>query len=352
MDITIVGSLLSEAKSSAGKVPVCVIKPGWGSSGYYKEEALQSSATLFDGVQMYWNHPSLSENYERPERDLRDLAGVLTNTHYDANHPNGAGIYGEAVVFDTYRKALEEIAPYIGVSIRAQGKAKAGEAEGRAGNIVESIDVVQSVDYVTRAGAGGKVLTAFREAAEAANPIHQNDTGGQEMDLKEALDTIQTQQADLTTKETELKTLNESIETANQTILSLQEAVSRYQEAELINEAKAIAVEVLKEAELPEITKERLAEKAAAFMVTKDDEEDEKKKTKKVDKEATKAKVQEAIKAEGEYISKLTGGASISGMGSHQSYQESGKDTDVDLTDAFSRMGLSESAAKTAAVGH
>ena len=59
----------------------------------------------------------------------------------------------------------------------------------------------------------------------------------------------------------------------------------------------------------------------------------------------------EAIKAEADYISKLSGGINISGMGSNGHENDDDLAEAVDLTDAFKAMGLSESAAKIAANG-
>ena len=341
--ITILGSLLNESDNSTAKVPVKVIQPGWGSSGYYSESVLQAAAPLFEGAQMFWNHPKSSDNYERPERDLRDLAGVLTNVHYEEAHASGAGVYGEATVFEPFRETLQEIGPYIGVSIRAGGRVKQGEAEGRAGLLVEEINAVQSVDFVTRAGAGGKVLAQFAEAARTANPTIQKEEDMELQEALKALDESKEQNAQLTAK------LDESAKAID----AMQTELARMQEAALLNECAAVVAAELNESDLPDVTKERIQSEAGKFMATKDEEDetsdDKKKKKKALDTEKVKESVQEAIKAEKAYISKLTGGIQITGMGGEtgpKSMEES-----VDLTDAFRAMGLSESAAKIAANG-
>jgi hypothetical protein len=50
------------------------------------------------------------------------------------------------------------------MSIRASGKAKEGKAEGRTGPIIEQLTRGISVDYVTKPGAGGKILQLFEAA--------------------------------------------------------------------------------------------------------------------------------------------------------------------------------------------
>lgn len=339
-NITFLGSLLTEADKAVGKYPVKVIQPGWGSSGYYSETVLAASAQLFEGAQMFWNHPKSSDNYERPERDLRDLAGVLTNVRYEETNANGAGIYGDAIVFEPFREALNEIGPYIGVSIRAGGKVHEGEAEGRAGLLVEEINLVQSVDFVTRAGAGGKVLAQFAEAARSPYNVLENADEEEFMNLEEALNTIGE-------RDNTINGLNTQLSEAQGQIDTLTQELARLNEAHMLTECGAIVAAELKESDLPEVTKERIQQEAGKFMATKD--EDDKKK--KLDKDKVKKSVQEAIKAEAEYISKLSGGINVTGMGSKGHENNDDLAEAIDLTDAFKAMGLSESAAKIAANG-
>lgn len=338
-NITFLGSLLTEADKAVGKYPVKVIQPGWGSSGYYSETVLAASAQLFEGAQMFWNHPKSSDNYERPERDLRDLAGVLTNVRYEETNANGAGIYGDAIVFEPFREALNEIGPYIGVSIRAGGKVHEGEAEGRAGLLVEEINLVQSVDFVTRAGAGGKVLAQFAEAARSPYNVLENANEEEFMNLEEALNTIGE-------RDNTINGLNTQLSEAQGQIDTLTQELARLNEAHMLTECGAIVAAELKESDLPDVTKERIQQEAGKFMATKD--EDDKK---KLDKDKVKQSVQEAIKAEAEYISKLSGGINVIGMGSKGHENDDDLAEAVDLTDAFKAMGLSESAAKIAANG-
>src|SRR5688500_13652912 len=86
-----------------GTVPICLITPGWGSSGYYSAEVLRQAvdAGVFEeGVHMYWDHMTRSEEWDRPERSLRDLAGVLAQDgQWDENGFNGPGVYSVAKVF-------------------------------------------------------------------------------------------------------------------------------------------------------------------------------------------------------------------------------------------------------------
>lgn len=162
--------VLDEAAASNATFPVRIITPGWGTSGYYPAEVIERDgpAAFPAGTHMYFDHPTMSEASERPERSLRDLAGVLaTDARWIPEHPFGPGLYADATPFDAYRPVLTEMAPHIGVSIRATGRAHHGEAEGRIGRIVDAIERGLSVDFVTGAGRGGEILPLL-EAARAA----------------------------------------------------------------------------------------------------------------------------------------------------------------------------------------
>ena len=150
-----------------GRFLVQLINPGWGSSGYYSSDVLEAAgkAKVFPaGTHMYLDHPTESEEYERPERSVRDLAAVLTEDAYW----DGNGLVAETAVFAGWKEALAEMANAIGVSIRASAKVtEGGKAEGRTGRIVNELIAGTSVDFVTHAGRGGKVL----EVLESARPV-------------------------------------------------------------------------------------------------------------------------------------------------------------------------------------
>lgn len=180
-----------------GSIPLRIIQPGWGSSGFYPEETLQASAQVFRaGTKMYWDHATDEEEEQRPERSLRDLAGVLVTDAAWVDHPlHGPGLYGKAKVFSEFRKSVEDLAPHIGVSICATGMASHGEAEGREGPIIEQITAAKSVDFVTTPGAGGQVVSLF-EAARDASP--NNAQGGVTM-TEEEIKKLQQEKGELET---------------------------------------------------------------------------------------------------------------------------------------------------------
>lgn len=162
--------LVAEAVADEpGIFDIQLITPGWGSSGYYSSDVLEKAAveSVFPaGLHMYIDHPSASEKDERPERSIRDIGAVLQEDAYF----DGTGLRGKAKVIQPYREMLEALAPSIGVSIRASAEMSEGEAEGRKGQIVESIVYGASADFVTRAGRGGSIL----QVLESARPSRVN----------------------------------------------------------------------------------------------------------------------------------------------------------------------------------
>lgn len=161
---------LAEAATStdkkSGRMKIQVITPGWGSSGYYSKDVCEDAAGLVAvGTQMFIDHPTAAEELERPVRSLKDVAAVVTEAG-TWDESLGA-VVAECTVTAPYRDFLcdEALAPHIGLSIRGSASdVTVGEAEGRSGKIVESLVAIQSVDFVTRAGRGGKVLQLLESA--------------------------------------------------------------------------------------------------------------------------------------------------------------------------------------------
>ncbi|GAA2346877.1 hypothetical protein [Dactylosporangium salmoneum] len=153
--------------ASGGRLLVQLISEGWGSSGYYAGSVLEQAARdrrFPAGLPLFLDHPSATEEHDRPERSVRDLAAVLTeDARWDQSR---RALIAEAKALPTYRDLLtdRDFVEAVGLSIRAGGLAEYGTAEGRDGLIVKEITEAQSVDFVTRAGRGGKVLALLESA--------------------------------------------------------------------------------------------------------------------------------------------------------------------------------------------
>ena len=159
------------AKTLTGeKMLIRLIDAGQGSSGYYPAETLEKAAenNVFPaGTHMYIDHPGEAESTDRPERTIKDLAAVLTeDAYYDAE---SQALVAEASVFSKWRSTLNEMKDAIGVSIRTFAEFE--------GNVITALLESLSVDFVTKAGRGGKIL-AVLESERVADEKLANDFMG------------------------------------------------------------------------------------------------------------------------------------------------------------------------------
>ena len=299
-------SVQEQALRADGSAAIRLITPGWGSSGYYAPAMLErDGGQVFKaGTKMFWNHPTAAEEADRPEGDLRNLAGeLLTDATWQESGPDGPGLYADAKIFDPFKGLVDQLAPHIGVSIRAMGKASTGTAEGRSGPIIDGLTAAHSVDFVTAPGAGGKVLQLFESAAPP-----RPDQGDDELSQAERTELAE----------------------ARSTIAGL--------------EAKGTIRERLAATKLPEAAQRKISEAIAAELPMTEDH--------KLDPEALEAELDEAIKSETAYLVEAGTAGKITGHGSTEPGSGSEPEkAQAKLAAAFAGMGLAESTAKIAAAG-
>lgn len=151
------GSALLEAKKpgekddGAGRYRIRIIAPGRGSTGMYTAPNLAESAPLFvPGTHMFFDHQTMTEDWERPERSVRDLAGVFES---GAEIMPDGSLEADIKVYPSVNGIIRERWADIGVSINGWSVEEIGPD-----GIVPPLAGIQSVDFVTRAGAKGAVL--------------------------------------------------------------------------------------------------------------------------------------------------------------------------------------------------
>ena len=134
-----------------GKYRIRIIVPGQGSSGIYTAENLAESAPLFKaGTEMFIDHPTETEEWERPERSIRDYAGVFLE---DATVGEDGALYTICKVFSGVNDLIKDKWEHIGVSINAWCNEPIAET-----GVVPVFAGVRSVDFVTAPGAGGGIV--------------------------------------------------------------------------------------------------------------------------------------------------------------------------------------------------
>lgn len=168
-DVTLLeGEALTNGARSPLDINVKLIKPGWGNrrdNHYYPADVLKRDAKMFEGVKMYaTDHNAAEKNVRTEVSQIKSITGFDTD---------GAPI-ARVTVFDpsfaemVRNRAAAGALDSLECSILAYGSAKKGTApDGREGNIVEAITAAQSVDWVTKAGAGGQALSLAESAANA-----------------------------------------------------------------------------------------------------------------------------------------------------------------------------------------
>lgn len=305
--------LLEKSVRKDGTAPIKIIEEGWGSSGYYDEEMIKRDGpnVFTEGTFMNWDHQTEAEALEKPEGKINRIAAVLTaDSYWDAHGPEGPALYADPVVVEVYRDKVDELAPYIGTSINTPGVLEAdtygnvveGEREGRKGPIVKELrkDKFTSVDFVTKAGAGGKILQLF----ESARPQRKQKEAPTmpETELQEAQDKLKT-------AEEENTTLKEQVAAGEEDKIRL----AKLEEKELQEKAEGLVEETLNDLNLPDLSKNKLIESVSVDPPLVDGE---------IDTEALETRTREAATAEAEYLEGLYGAGSVAGMGNSGDNQD------------------------------
>lgn len=298
--------LIESALRADGSVPVKIIQPGQGSSGYYTPEVLKRDGpTVFKaGLKGYVDHPTESEIRERPERSVKDLALELTtNAHYDTEGAAGPGLYAEAKVYKPWQQFVSDMAPHIGLSIRATGKARDGEIDGKSTKIIEKLVSAKSVDLVTVPGAGGKILQLFESARERVEQGVQEraaSEAAQGRDSTKGVSAMEKTQ-EVTALETALAEAKADATRAQSEATAAQAKLAEHDKAALKTQAAGIVAAVFAEAKVspPEV----LTAKLTATAPIKEG---------KLDADAFRAEV----KAIAESMKPAATGGEIKGMGS------------------------------------
>jgi len=157
-----------------GTYVIDVIKSGWNKarSRHYPAEVLERDVPKVypRGTQMFIDHPTQSEADDRPERSVSTLAAVFTDTPWAVKEDDGSvTMRTTARVFTPWQPLIGEAWPHIGVSINGIGKGDHGQREGHYGLLMEELTHGASVDFVTKPGAGGRVVGLLESAAAAAD---------------------------------------------------------------------------------------------------------------------------------------------------------------------------------------
>lgn len=318
-------------ESEGREVEIKLIAPGKGSSAFYPSEVLQRDGpgVFKKNTQIFINHATKAEEAARPEGDWHKLAGALsTDAYWKESAKHGPGLFAMAKFAADIAPAVIDKAPYSGMSIRANGDAvmESGRPKLQEGvPILARLSGAESVDVVTRAGAGGMILT------EAARPA-------QEVEMTEV----------------EIKALVESAVKA--AVAEVRAPVSLLEARALKGDAMIEALGLLESTGLPQASRQRVCESVSANLPIKDGA---------IEMEKFKTLVMAEARREGAYIAQLTGAGRVQGLGpvtiieadqksEKKRLKEARKEAErlaEDGAEIFKAFGLTEAAAKLAANG-
>lgn len=160
----------------AKMVPLVIIRPGLGRGRgrhLYEAAMLEENARKFSGWKMYVDHlsPEARKAAGGLPRSMRDLGGIIMESHWDATIPadeekghGQGGVVGWAIPTPFIRELIDTAPELVEASISANATGvRPVTIKGKRAWLVEGIEDRGSVDWVTEAGAGGRVV-ALMEA--------------------------------------------------------------------------------------------------------------------------------------------------------------------------------------------
>ncbi len=181
---------------------------------FYTKEALKAAADskLFEGIQCFADHPSEIEEQILPERSTRDILGYYQNVIYQEDATGRGSLVSDLCISSAdslgwalslltnsidYSTKFKE-SDLVGLSINASGSSdsvgidefmskpglsqsvldKLIEAKNNGVteiNVVTALTAAKSVDLVTQAGAGGKILKMLEMEKKMAKKIKESE---------------------------------------------------------------------------------------------------------------------------------------------------------------------------------
>lgn len=161
-----------------GNVTIQIIRPSIGKGRgkhYYGPDMLRENAQKFTGWKMYVNHlsPEARRKAGGLPRDVADLGGRIIESWWDPTVPptdrfEQGAVVGKARPTPFIRELIANDPEIVEASISTNATGvKQGTVKGQKVWVVEGIQDTGSVDWVTEAGAGGRVVSLMEAAMEA-----------------------------------------------------------------------------------------------------------------------------------------------------------------------------------------
>lgn len=179
----------------ARSMKVLIITEGLGNlkdKNFYSEQAVQSAVKVFNGKKFFIDHPSRSEEDDRPERSVRDLAGYFyecqlgqvrdpdtgeqlaacySKLKFAESEPGELAFKQSLAALEYQKRFPQSKDVFCGISINGGGISHPANVKGVEVNMVTEIQEAFSADIVTMPARGGKFLAVVRESIRSGKQL-------------------------------------------------------------------------------------------------------------------------------------------------------------------------------------
>ena len=140
---------------------------------YYSGEMLEStgSAAFPVGTLVHADHQTWGEAYDRPEKSVKTIIGAIATEPKLDTVDGVEGLHANVEFTEEWAPRVEQIAPFVGLSISTQYIAdETAEREDGVETVAAFVPFpTNSVDLVTVPGAKGKLLRALESFSKPPN---------------------------------------------------------------------------------------------------------------------------------------------------------------------------------------
>lgn len=170
---------LIEEQERSKLLPIHILRPCLGKGRgrhLYEAKMLQENADKFAGWRQYIDHlsPEARRAAKGLPRSIRDLGGRIVESYWDGDVPADPGkgfgqgaVVGWSLPTPFIRELAENDPELVETSISANATSvRPTTYQGQRAWLVEGIEDKGSVDFVTEAGAGGRVVALMEAAYE------------------------------------------------------------------------------------------------------------------------------------------------------------------------------------------
>ena len=259
LEITATGEFLKEATVEGNIIQNVSLLGAVSLNGrVYTREAMQDAVKLYNGVQVFANHPGFQDLTGTGGRKFEDLAGKILNTRLVGDRVKGdVHLIEDEPIGEKLKKIAEQMPELVGFSHRARGEAERAE-DGTV--VIKRLLEVKALEIVVDPATTNGLFESVIETSEEEEEEMKDFTGVTIEQLKAARpDLIEgitnAVKADLTTEGEHTKELDESkarvieLEAENK---ELTTKVDAFEAADALRDRKDLVDAKLKDADLPE----------------------------------------------------------------------------------------------------